>query len=106
MEIPSSDDIHRLTVEEFDSWWLDVNFEFRIPGSKRVGYEQMIGEKASFVNPVSLGQFLPGGTLICPLPFFYAEDSGFSLRRGTEQKENQLDLMIPATNQVVAIGPP
>jgi len=68
-----------LTVEEFDSWWLDVNFEFRCPGSKRTGYEQMIGNVASFNAPVAAPGFLIGGTLTCPLPFFYAEDSGFSL---------------------------
>lgn len=68
-----------LTVEEFDSWWLDVNYEFRIPGSKRQGYKNMIGMVPSFVNPVSVGQFLPGGTLFCPLPFFFGEDSGFAL---------------------------
>ena len=69
-----------LTVEEFDSWWLDVNFEFRCPGSKRVGYEQMIGNgRGDFILPVVNPDFLPGGTLTLPLPFFYAEDSGFSI---------------------------
>lgn len=68
-----------LTVEEFDSWWLDVNFEFRCPGSKRLGYEQMIGQVGTFINPAPPGASVGGTTLHCPLPFFFTEDSGFSL---------------------------
>lgn len=68
-----------LTVEEFDSYWLDVNFQFRCPGSKRDGYQQMIGMNGVFNAPVAAPGYIPGGTLMCPLPLFYAEDSGFSL---------------------------
>jgi len=68
-----------LTVEEFDCWWLDVNYEYRTEGAKRVAYKTMIGAIPTFTSPVGPGQFLPGGTLHGPLPFFYTNDSGFSL---------------------------
>lgn len=68
-----------LTVEEFDSWWLDVNFEFRCPGSKRIAYKNMIGAVTSFTEAVGPGAYLAGGPLVLPLPFFYTEDSGFSI---------------------------
>jgi hypothetical protein len=68
-----------LTVEEFDSWWFDVNFEFRCPGSKRVIYENMIGMTGGFISPVGPGDFVGGTTLVAPIPLFFGEDSGFSL---------------------------
>lgn len=68
-----------LCVEEFDCFWLDVNDQFRTVGEKRVIYDNMIGNTVSYTNPVSPGGYVGGTTLRCPLPYFFAEDSGFAL---------------------------
>lgn len=68
-----------LQVQEFDSFWLDDNFEWRCPGNKRQGYLNMIGMISTFTSPVGPGMILPGGFLSLPLPFFFGEDSGVAL---------------------------
>ena len=43
-----------LQVQEFDSFWLDDNFEWRCPQNKRQGYLNMIGMISTFTGaPVS-----------------------------------------------------
>lgn len=68
-----------LQVQEFDSFWLDDNFEWRCPQNKRQGYLNMIGMISTFTKPTGRGQYLPGGHLSLPLPFFFGEDSGIAL---------------------------
>jgi hypothetical protein len=68
-----------LQVQEFDSFWLDDNFEWRCPQNKRQGYLNMIGMISTFTKPAPVGTFLPGGHLSLPLPFFFGEDSGIAL---------------------------
>lgn len=71
---------NELTVQEFDSFWLDMNYQFRLPGAKRVGYQNMIGAVSSMTDPV--GPDLPlgtGGYFSVPLPFWFGEDSGIAL---------------------------
>lgn len=78
-----------LTVQEFESFWLDFNFQFRKCGAKRVAYRNMVGDIASMTNPVGpaltqngsnpLGT---GGYFSVPFPFFFCEDSGVALPVG------------------------
>jgi len=68
-----------LQVQEFDSFWLDDNFEWRCPANKRQGYLNMIGMISTFTKPIGPNQVLPGGFLSLPLPFFFGEDSGIAL---------------------------
>jgi len=68
-----------LQVQEFDNYWLDDNFEWRCPGSKRQGYLNMIGMISPFILPVGPGTATGSGFLSVPLPFFFGEDSGVAL---------------------------
>ena len=81
---------NELIVQEFDNYWLDFNYMFRIPASKRVGYKQMIGDvqtmTTSFdptgtVATVSGGltRGIYGGYFSVVLPFWFGEDSGVAL---------------------------
>ena len=71
---------NELVVEEFDNYWLDFNFQFRVRGSKRIGYRNMIGDIASMTTPVGPGVPLgTGGYFSCVLPFWFGEDSGIAL---------------------------
>lgn len=71
---------NELIVEEFDSEWLDFNYQFRVRGSKRVGYRNMIGDVSSMTTPVPPGVPLGDGShRNCPLPFWFGEDSGIAL---------------------------
>lgn len=65
-----------LTVQEFDSYWLDMNAAFTVPASKRIGYNNMIGT----VNVLYTSALdLPAYTLNVPLPFFFTRDTGIAL---------------------------
>ena len=71
---------NELVAHEFNQYWLDNNFQFRVRGSKRVGYRNMIGDISAMTNPV--GPNIPlgtGGYFSCILPFFFGEDSGIAL---------------------------
>jgi len=82
---------NELTVEEFDNYWLDFNYMFRIPGSKRVGYKNMIGDIPTLLTTWEAGasladvkgandkRLLYGGTYSVVLPFWFGEDSGIAL---------------------------
>jgi hypothetical protein len=71
---------NELVVQEFDNYWLDFNYQFRLRGSKRIGYRNMIGDIAAMTNPVGPGVPLgTGGFFSCPLPFWFSEDSGLAL---------------------------
>ncbi|HMP28145.1 MAG TPA: hypothetical protein PKD85_01010, partial [Saprospiraceae bacterium] len=72
-------EFNELVVQEFDNFWLDDNFEWRCPGSKRIGYLNMIGMTNQFTQPTIPGQSVGGGFLSLPLPFFFGEDSGVAL---------------------------
>ena len=68
---------NELTVQEFDNYWLDFNYQFRLRGSKRVGYRNMIGDIAALTDEVT-GEALLGndGFFQCPFPFWFTEDTG------------------------------
>lgn len=70
---------NELVVHEFSSNWLDVNYQFRLRGSKRIGYRNMIGDIHTLTTPAATGSALGGGRFSVPLPFFFAEDSGVAL---------------------------
>jgi hypothetical protein len=74
-----------LVAERMDSFFLDFWAAFTMPGNKRNGYNNMIGNIAELTNPRSIStvpanyQSLPTYVLNIPLPFFYSRDSGISL---------------------------
>lgn len=71
---------NELVVQEFDSYWLDFNFQFRKSGAKRIGYRNMIGDIASMTTAVAPGVALGTGAYFqCYLPFWFGEDSGIAL---------------------------
>lgn len=71
---------NELLVQEFDSFWLDFNFQFRKRGSKRIGYRNQIGDVEVMTSPVGVNQPLgTGGYFSVPLPFWFGEDSGIAL---------------------------
>lgn len=71
---------NELIMEDFDSHWLDVNIEFRLPESKRVGYNNMIANIAAYTTPKPPGVALGLNRYITtPQPWFFGEDTGFAL---------------------------
>lgn len=77
---------NELTVEEFDNYWLDFNYMYRIPIQKEAGYRAMIGDVPSLTTGLlgNQGQnnnagVLLGGHFTVPIPFWFGEDSGIAL---------------------------
>jgi len=80
---------NELVVAELDSNWLDFNAEFRLWESKRVGYNNMIGDilqmtawtvMSDGVNFAANTQALgTGGHFDLVVPFWFGEDSGVAL---------------------------
>ncbi len=71
---------NELVAQEYTHNWLDMNYHFNIPASKRVGYRNMIGDVAANYTPVAKGVKLGSGTPIqVYLPFWFSVDSGRAL---------------------------
>lgn len=82
---------NELVVEEFNNYWLDNNYQFRLSENKRLAYKNMIGDvpsMTSFINANTsyLGVIgnagtpaLWGGFFSLILPFWFGEDSGIAL---------------------------
>lgn len=74
-----------LVAARFDNYHLDFWSAFTTPAGKRNGYDNMIGNISSLINPVSGGAAAvvlgtpKGINLNLPLPFFYSRDSGVAL---------------------------
>jgi hypothetical protein len=74
-----------LVQARFDNYHLDFWTAFTVGASKRVGYDNMIGNLEELTNPrivsgtVSDGYVLPSITLNLPLPLPHTRDSGVSL---------------------------
>lgn len=68
-----------LVAARFDNYHLDFWAAFTVPAGKQNGYENMIGNIPTLINPVSSAVALGPATLNLPLPFFYARDSGVAL---------------------------
>jgi len=71
---------NELVVQEFDNYWMDFNFVFRVPSSKRVIYANMIGTVSDMVDDVAPNVALgTGGYFSVVFPFWFGEDSGIAL---------------------------
>jgi len=71
---------NELVTQEFTSEWMDMNFQFNMSASKRVGYRQMIGDVPANYNAQPVNVAVGNGNYInVPLPLWYAEDSGRAL---------------------------
>lgn len=71
---------NELVVEEFDNFFLDFNYQFRMPGAKRLGYRNQIGQILAMTDSVPVGAALgTGGYFSVPFPFWFCEDSGLAL---------------------------
>ncbi len=73
-----------LVEMRFDNWYLDFWSSFTIPAGKRNGYDNMIGNIAELINPMSVsgstgGLSLPSVVLNLPLPTCHSRDTGVSL---------------------------
>ena len=68
-----------LVAARFDNYHLDFWTAFTVPASKRVGYDNMIGNVDSLIAPHAPGVALREQALNLPLPFFYSRDSGVAL---------------------------
>jgi hypothetical protein len=68
-----------LVAARFDSYQLDFWAAFTTPASKQAGYDAMIGNIPSLIEPVGPGGTLASEVLNLPLPFFYGRDSGVAL---------------------------
>ena len=68
-----------LVAARFDNYHLDFWSAFTVPASKRNGYDNMIGNISSLINPVAPGGSLGNVNLNLPLPFFFSRDTGVAL---------------------------
>lgn len=75
-----------LVAARFDNYHLDFWTAFTTRASKRNGYDNMIGNISSLINPISTGGATStslgtpqGINLNLPLPFFFSRDSGVAL---------------------------
>jgi hypothetical protein len=71
-----------LVAARFDNYHLDFWNGFTVDASKRNGYDNMIGNISTLINPVSSGGSLGpvgGVNLNLPLPFFFSRDTGVAL---------------------------
>jgi hypothetical protein len=71
-----------LVAARFDNYHLDFWSAFTICASKKVGYDNMIGNISVLTNPVAPGGTLGsdgGNNLNLPLPFFFSRDTGVAL---------------------------
>jgi hypothetical protein len=68
-----------LVAERFDNYFLDFWAAFTVSASKRVGYDNMIGNVDSLLAPHAPGSPTRSQYLNLPLPFFFTRDSGLAL---------------------------
>ncbi|AOC55146.1 major capsid protein [Lymphocystis disease virus 3] len=68
-----------LVAQKFESYFLDFWSAFGMCGSKRVGYDNMIGNTLDMTQPVDSNGLLPEKVLVLPLPYFFSRDSGVAL---------------------------
>lgn len=72
-----------LVAERFDNYFLDFWAAFTVSASKRVGYNNMVGNIDALITPHAVGDPLPSTVLNLPLPFFYTRDTGVALPTAT-----------------------
>lgn len=68
-----------LVAERFDNFFLDFWAAFTTPAGKQNGYNNMIGNINTLIQPVAPGSSLPQTILNLPIPLWYSRDSGVAL---------------------------
>lgn len=68
-----------LVAARLDNYHLDFWAAFTVPASKRVGYDNMVGNVDSLIAPHGVGDGLRQQALNLPIPFFWSRDSGVAL---------------------------
>jgi hypothetical protein len=71
-----------LVAARFDNYHLDFWSSFTVTASKKLGYDNMIGNISALQTPVAPGGTLGsvgGNNLNLPLPFFFSRDTGVAL---------------------------
>lgn len=68
-----------LVAHRLDSFHLDFWSAFTVPASKRVGYDNMIGNTGDFSLPSDLQDEIEDKVLNLPIPLFYGRDTGVAL---------------------------
>jgi hypothetical protein len=68
-----------LVAARFDHYHLDFWAAFTVPASKRVGYDNMVGNVDGIIGPHAIGVPTDNIALNLPLPFFFSRDSGIAL---------------------------
>lgn len=72
--------VNEVDYIKFDSFWLDFNYQFRVPGGKKVGYRNMVGDINDLTNAVGVYQPLgTGGFYQMPFPFSFFDDNGYAI---------------------------
>lgn len=75
IEIASND----LVIQKLETPHFDFLSSFTVPASKRVGYNNMIGNKRGLIDGVGPGESLEETLCILPIPFFFSRDTGVAL---------------------------
>jgi len=68
-----------LVAHRIDTFHLDFWTAFTVPASKRIGYDNMIGNTDDFSLPTGPQNTIQTKVLNLPIPLFYARDSGVAL---------------------------
>jgi hypothetical protein len=68
-----------LVAARFDNYHLDFFAAFTVDASKQVGYDNMVGNIADYINPHAPGEEIPSYTFNLPLPFFFTRSTGVAL---------------------------
>lgn len=68
-----------LVAASLGNYFLDFWAAFTVPAGKRVGYDNMIGNIDTMIQPHAVGVTIPAMTLNLPIPLFYSRDTGIAL---------------------------
>lgn len=68
-----------LVAHRIDTYHLDFWSAFTVPASKRVGYDNMIGNTNDFSLPTAAQSSTKDKVLNLPIPLFYSRDTGVAL---------------------------
>jgi len=68
-----------LVAHRIDTYHLDFWTAFTVPASKRVGYDNMIGNTEDFSLPTATRNTIQEKVLNLPIPLFYSRDTGVAL---------------------------
>lgn len=93
-----------LIAARFDSYYLDFWAAFTVPASKRVGYDNMIGNTGSnTIAKPTLNAF----TFNLPLPFFFTRDTGVALPTAAlPYNEMRIQITMRNSSDLLVVYPP